>query len=232
METAATTRPSSGILAGCVLDCCPLSNISNLRGPVRKKGWSLILWFLIVILACPVARATVLQRLYLDDMAEESVVIVHGTVLSSRAEWNASRSSIWTVYTMRAHRYLKGFLGETLEFREPGGTVGNVGMFVAGAPEFRTDEEVLLFLWTDGRSRRYQCIGLEQGALRVRQDGVVKLVNRSIPVRLEEATQAGSPRRSRLAPISGTSRELETLLAEVATALAQAEAAAAGKEAR
>ena len=199
---------------------------------MRKKGWSSILWFLVVILACPVARATVLQRLYLDDMAEKSVVVVHGTVLGSRAEWNASRSSIWTVYTVRAHRYLKGFLGETLEFREPGGAVGNVGMFVAGAPEFQTDEEVLLFLWTDGRSRRYQCIGLEQGALRVRQDGVVKLVNRSIPTRLERTGQAPAPMKSGLAPISGTSRELETLLAEVATALAQAEAAAAGKEAR
>ena len=199
---------------------------------MRKKGWSLILWFLVVILACPVARTTVLQRLYLEDMAEKSVVVVHGTVLGSRAEWNASRSSIWTVYTVRGRRYLKGFLGETFEFREPGGTVGDVGMFVAGAPEFQTDEEVLLFLWTDGRSRRYQCIGLEQGAIRVRQDGVVKLVNRSIPTRLERTGQAPAPMKSGLAPISGTSRELETLLAEVATALAQAEAAAAGKEAR
>ena len=199
---------------------------------MRKKGWSSILWFLVVILACPVARATVLQRLYLDDMAEKSVVVVHSTVLGSRAEWNASRSSIWTVYTVRAHRYLKGFLGETFEFREPGGIVGNVGMNVAGAPEFSTDEEVLLFLWTDGRSRRYQCIGLEQGALRVRQDGLVKLVNRSIPVRVERTGQAPPPMRSGLARVSGTSRELGTLLGEVATALAQAEAAAAGKEAR
>ena len=84
----------------------------------------------------PVARATVLQRLYLDDMAQKSAVVVHATVLSSRAEWNASHSSIWTVYTVRAHQYLKGFLGETFEFREPGGTVGNVGMYVAGHVAF------------------------------------------------------------------------------------------------
>ena len=136
-----------GGLVGYVLNCCPLSNItaatehvwqagggvaSNPRAHMRKKAWSSILWFLIVIIACPVARATVLQRLFLDDMVEKSAVVIHATVLSSRAEWNASRSSIWTVYTVRAHRYLKGFLGETFEFREPGGTVGNVGMYVAG----------------------------------------------------------------------------------------------------
>ena len=199
---------------------------------MRKKGCSWIFGFLMLIVACPVARATVLQRLYLDDMVGKSAVVVHATVISSRAEWNASQSSIWTVYTVRAHRYLKGFLGETFEFREPGGTVGNVGMYVAGAPKFLADEEVVLFLWTDGRSARYQCIGLEQGALRVHQEGTVKLVNRSIPVRPEQAVQARSPLRSRLGPISGTSRELGALLGEVAAALAQAEAAAAGKEAR
>ena len=199
---------------------------------MRKKGCSWIFGVLILIVAVPAARATVLQRLFLDDMVGKSAVVVHGTVISSRTEWNASQTSIWTVYTVRTHQYLKGFLGETFEFREPGGTVGNVGMYVAGAPEFHADEEVVLFLWTDGQSGRYQCIGLEQGALTVRQEGTVKLVNRSIPVRPEQAVQARSPLRSRLGPVSGTSRELGALLGEVAAALALAEAAAAGKEAR
>ncbi len=199
---------------------------------MRKKGCSWIFGVLILIVAVPAARATVLQRLFLDDMVGKSAVVVHATVISSRADWNASHSSIWTVYTVRAHQYLKGFLGETFEFREPGGTVSNVGMYVAGAPKFLADEEVVLFLWTDGRSGRYQCIGFEQGALRVRQEGTVKLVNRSIPVRPEQAVQARSPLRSRLGPVSGTSRELGALLGEVAAALALAEAAADGKEAR
>ena len=198
---------------------------------MRRKGCSCILGFLILIVAVPAARATVLQRAYLDDMVYKSAVVVHATVISSRTEWNASQTSIWTVYTVRTHKYLKGFLGETFQFREPGGTVGNVGMHVAGEPKFLANEEVVLFLWTDGRSGRYQCIGLEQGALRVRQEGTVKLVNRSIPVRPEQAVQARSPLRSRLGPISGTSRELGVLLGEVAAALAQGETAA-GKEAR
>ncbi len=199
---------------------------------MRKKRCSWIFGVLILIVAVPVAPATVLQRLFLDDMAGKSAVVVHATVISSRADWNASHSSIWTVYTVRAHQYLKGFLGETFEFREPGGTVGNVRMYVAGAPKFLAAEEVVLFLWTDGRSGRYQCIGFEQGALRVRQEGTVKLVNRSIPVLPEQAVQARSPLRSRLGPVSGTSRELGALLGEVAAVLALAEAAADGKEAR
>ena len=199
---------------------------------MRKKRCRWILGVLILIVAVPAARATVLQRLFLDDMVGKSAVVVHATVISSRADWNASHSSIWTVYTVRAHQYLKGFLGETFEFREPGGTVSNVRMYVAGAPKFLAAEEVVLFLWTDGRSGRYQCIGFEQGALRVRQEGTVKLVNRSIPVRPEQAVQARAPLRSRLGPVSGTSRELGALLGEVAAALALAEAAADGKEAR
>ena len=198
---------------------------------MRKNGRSLFLLLVIGTAFCSLARAAVLQRLYLDDMVDKSAVVVHATVLSSRAEWNASRSSIWTVYTARPHRYLKAFLGETFEFREPGGEVGNLGMYVPGAPKFYADEEVLLFLWTDGSSGRYQCIGFEQGALRVRQKGVLKVVNRSIPIRPARVS-AASTAGMRGPRLSGTSRELGALLAEVAAALGRAEAAAAGKEGR
>lgn len=191
---------------------------------------TLLLLVGIVVASCCGAGAAVLKLLYLDDMAEKSAVVVHATVVGSHTDWNDSRSAIMTFYKVRAHRYLKGFLGETFEVREPGGKMGNLVMDVPGVPTFQSGEEVVLFLWTDGRSGRYRCIGMEQGVLRVRQEGLLKVVSRSIPVRGESPGEAAAARlRAPLA--SGTSRDLGTLLAEVAVAVAKAEAAS-GKAVR
>jgi len=196
-----------------------------------KKVHTFVLLMAIAAVACFSAGAAILKLLYLDDMAEKSAVVVHATVIGSRTEWNSSRSAIMTVYTARAHRYLKGFLGETFEFREPGGQIGNLAMDVPGVPAFRPNEETVLFLWTDGQSGRHRCIGMEQGALRVRQDGALKVMNRSIPVRGALPGEA-SAARAPSAAASGTSRELGALLAEVAAAVSRAQAASAAKEVR
>lgn len=196
-----------------------------------KNVHTFVLLMAVAVVACFSAGAAVLKLLYLDDMAEKSAVVVHATVISSRTEWNSSRSAIMTVYTARSHRYLKGFLGETFEFREPGGQIGNLVMDVPGVPAFRPNEEAVLFLWTDGQSGRHRCIGMEQGALRARQEGAVKMVNRSIPLRGALAGEA-SASRAQSGTALGTSRELGALLAEVAAAVARAQAASAAKEVR
>ena len=175
------------------------------------------------------AAAAVLNRLYLDEMANESAVIVHATVVSSRSEWSAGRTVIQTIYTARAHQYLKGFLGETFEYRQRGGEVGILAMYVPGSPVFQPGEEVLMFLWTDGASGTYQCLGFEQGVLRVREENGIKVVNRSIPIRAESGTR---PAAVALGPQAlATSRNLRALMGEVALAVARAETAAR-KEAR
>lgn len=196
---------------------------------MKKRVLAAVVFSLAIAAAVP-AGAAVQRLLYLDDMIVDSGVIVHATVVQARPEWNAGRTSINTVYTARALQYLKGFLGQTFTFYEPGGKIGNLVQEVSGAPEFRENEEVVLFLWTDGRSGRYQCIGFQQGALRVSEVNGGKVVDHSIPVRGED-TKAG-PARAAQGPRLGTSRDLRTVLGEIVVNRYQLEAAAAAKEAR
>lgn len=172
------------------------------------------------------ANAAVLRTLYLDDLAGDSAVVVHASVISQRSEWNAAHTAIFTIYTMRAHQYLKGFLGETFEVRQRGGEVDNWVMVAAGSPEFRAGEEAVLFLWTDGASGRYQCNGFEQGVLRVTEVNGIKTVNRSIPVNTADIA-ANALRSAR-----GTGLSLGAALGEISLAVARAEISRATKEAR
>ena len=109
----------------------------------------------VLLLAFP-SGATVVERLYLEDMVRESAVIVHARVVSAQSHWDAGHRTILTTYTAEAERYQKGFLGTVFQFSEPGGIVGDVGMLAPGAPHFRTGEEGVLFLGTDGRSGRFR----------------------------------------------------------------------------
>lgn len=186
---------------------------------MRRKA-KLLLFVVAALVAGLTAHAAVVKFLYLDDLVDGSAVIVHGTVVDSWSAWNSSHTTIFTTYRVKAERYIKGNLGSTFEFREPGGVVGDRGMLAPGTPEFRTDDEVLLMLWTDGRSGRYQCYGLEQGVLRVHAENGVKMVNRVIPLRLGDISMAAA-----LGGRTATSRDLNTVLAQLGAANAQVEAA-------
>ena len=83
---------------------------------MRHKLSAPLLLLTAVLIGGSGAGAAVLRTLYLDEMADKSSVVVHATIVGSRAEWNSSRSAIRTVYSAREHRYLKGLLGETFEF--------------------------------------------------------------------------------------------------------------------
>ncbi len=154
--------------------------------------------------------AAVLHIVDLDRLAEESSAIVHGQIVSSRVEWNHGHTAILTLYTVRAERYLKGFLGETFELTEPGGELDGLALHVPGAPHFRVGEEVVLFVWTDNLYGRHQAIGFEQGVFRVRPEpGTgMKLLSRSAPLAAARDGVAGR-----------TSRELNMFLAQVGESL-------------
>ena len=166
-------------------------------------------------IACPAAT---LKMLSLDQMADESQTVVHGRVLASRAEWNSTHTSIVTVYTVKADRYLKGDLGATFELTELGGQVGNLAMQAAGAPHFKAGEEVVLFVWTDGVERRHQAIGFEQGVFRVRTEATgAKFVNRNVPVARTGEFVPTEVAGQRLEP----SRELSGFLAQVSATISR-----------
>ena len=113
----------------------------------------------------PVAvRATVLISIEFRELVAVSNVIVHGRVTDVHGEWTDGRRGVDTLVTIDAREYLKGDLGQSFTIRVPGGQLGRYRTVFVGAPEFRVDDEVVLFL------RENRIVGLSQGAYRVVAD--------------------------------------------------------------
>jgi hypothetical protein len=114
-------------------------------------------------------RATVLLPAEFREVVAGSQIIVYGRVADVRPEWSDDRTRIDTIVTLDAGSYLKGGPGETVTFRVPGGQIGRYRNVMVGAPEFRQDEEVVLFLSATGPTVAH-VFGLNQGVYRVRVD--------------------------------------------------------------
>ena len=110
-------------------------------------------------------RATVLIPIEFRELVTASSTIVRGRVVDVRAEWIDGRRSLETFVTLETEEYYKGSLGGTITVRTPGGQMGRYRTIFVGAPEFRTGEEVILFLRGNGSVARI--VGLSQGAYRV-----------------------------------------------------------------
>ena len=115
----------------------------------------------LALAACtlPLQCAT-LERLSLDDIITKSTAIVRGTVGSS---YSALTGRV--IYTHYAIHVLERFTGPSqgaVDVAIPGGVANNLRQTFAGAPELKTGEEYIFFLWT-GRSGITQVIGLTQG---------------------------------------------------------------------
>jgi hypothetical protein len=121
---------------------------------------------LIVAAAVAPVRATVLIPADVGELARDAVAIVRGRVVAVDARWADSRRSIDTVVTMEVEEYLKGAFGPTIQFRVPGGELGRLRTVVVGAPEFSTDERIVVFLGARGPMMPY-VLGLNQGVFRL-----------------------------------------------------------------
>ena len=92
------------------------------------------------------AQATLVPRLSLEQLAAESELVVHGTVVRRWADWGPARKFIWTHHEVRITDVLKGRPARSVIVSEPGGEIGDIGMAVAGAPRYQVGQEVVLFL--------------------------------------------------------------------------------------
>lgn len=130
---------------------------------LKTPRFDLLLVVLMVLLAAPRARATVLVPLDLDTLVRRAHLIVRGAPESSRSEW--ANGTIQTVTRVRVESLLKGQAPEVVEVRTPGGSVGELTQKVFGAPELTPGEPVILFLHElPGAARsRYAVEGFSQG---------------------------------------------------------------------
>ena len=146
---------------------------------------------LLVILSA-VVNATVILPIEFRELVTTSPVIVHGRVTDVRSAFIDGRRTVQTFVTVAAGEYLKGNLGEHVTFMVPGGEIGRYKTVFVGAPEFRTGEEVVLFLNT-ARGGVPFIVGLNQGAYRVVADNASGRRMVSMPILIGRDT--GEPQR-------------------------------------
>lgn len=117
----------------------------------------------------PVA-ASVTEALDLAQLVRESDHVIVARATGTEARWD-SRRRIVTDVTVVVEQTLKGdaSVDQRLVVRQLGGSIGELGMRVAGEPSIASGDRVLLF----GRRMRgdhLRAVGMSQGVLPVRVD--------------------------------------------------------------
>jgi hypothetical protein len=114
------------------------------------------------------AGATVVVRLDLPALASRSEAILEGRCLSTRSVLDGA-GNLATEIRVEVSRAFKGGAG-LVEFRIPGGAIGDRGLLIPGMPAFSAGEEVLLFLTSESPTGLRVPVGLGQGKFRIERD--------------------------------------------------------------
>ena len=138
---------------------------------------SIFIGFLALVIFCLVSlpcQATMVMKLSEEDLANQAATIISGTVTSVKSEWNEERTKIFTYITITPNSSLKGDRPtQEIVIEQPGGEVGDIGMFVEGTSVFEEGEDVLLFL-ERGRKGFQRTLGLSQGKFSIESDPVTQ----------------------------------------------------------
>ena len=108
--------------------------------------------------------AATLEKLSVDQMAQQSTMIVRGRITGCVGE--ARSSVIYTRCSVAVTETWKGVPRSQVDFIVPGGRVRALSQTFTGTPKFNANEQYVLFLWI-GRSGVPQIIGLSQGVFDV-----------------------------------------------------------------
>ncbi len=121
-----------------------------------------------------------------SELVGKSHTIVAGEVMDMRSAWNRDRSRIWTTVTLRVERTLRGEPRPAVQFRVPGGTVGDTRLTMTHTPRFRVGERALVFLSGDpGRLPRVTAGEAGKRALWRDEDGAEQILP---PIALSDET--------------------------------------------
>jgi hypothetical protein len=117
------------------------------------------------------STATSVRQLSDAELVRSSSSIIEGQVTGVRSEWNAGRTQIYTIVTIRISNSLKGgaAAGEQVVLRLLGGRVGDTVAELVGGPKFAVDEDVIVFL-DSGAVDLMPVTGLFQGKFTVATD--------------------------------------------------------------
>jgi hypothetical protein len=169
----------------------------------------------ILLFFTPSLSATVLLPAEFRDVVNGSQIIVYGRITSVRPQWIDGRRRIESLVTLEAADFYRGTPSRTVTFRVPGGQVGRFKSITVGAPEFRSGDEVVLFLRAQGPAVP-QVFGLNQGVFRVRTDGRTGRRLVTLPILTArgaspEIVVRGDPARRPL-PLTQFAQQVKTVL--------------------
>lgn len=135
------------------------------------------------------AGATSMHSFSLDELIYVADHIVVGEVVDTEARFTRDGRAIYTYVDVRVSERLKGQpAGETVTLWVLGGEVGDVGLAVAGTPEFDTGEQVVLFL--EETVHGLSVLGWQQGKFAL-------LFDRDRGELIAERTMPGAPAQLR-----------------------------------
>jgi hypothetical protein len=139
--------------------------------PQRSRIPALVCAVVLILVAIPDRAPQATQILYRtpEQLGVQSSLVVRGTVASTRSFWNDRHTKIFTEVSVDVAETYKGSGLGTIRLRQLGGTVDGVKVTVDGALQWRTDEEVLLFL-EPYLAGSYHVSGFSQGKYDVERD--------------------------------------------------------------
>jgi hypothetical protein len=132
----------------------------------------LCLGLLLPIACC----ATSILRLSLEQTIAQSESIVEGDVIRNWCDWDSGHRFIWTHTEIAVRGRWKGSGASSVIVSEPGGTIGNMNLDVAGMVRYTPGEHVVVFLYRTPIGF-IRTVGLAQGKLQVDRAGRVHAVH-------------------------------------------------------
>ena len=159
---------------------------------------------LVLVATASSALATTIISRTPEELAQQSALVVDGTVRAVRSYWNDDHSKILTEATVAVDGTYKGKGGSQVRVLQLGGVVGNVRMTAHGALAWQPGEEVLLFL-ESSTADAYQVAGFSQGKYTIERDRSGRaFVRQAMPA----DTKAGGPAATQGAPSAATTERV------------------------
>ena len=174
------------------------------------KRWTIPLCLLALTIS---AAATTVVRRSIEELARNSVLVVHGRAGESFTRWEGGLLQTYT--RIEVIRPLKGSAPQSVVVKQLGGTTERYTQKVSGVRHWIAGQEVVLFLRPGNRGDAYVVTGLMQGNFIVRTRGGQKVLSNGMPD--VTAYESGT---GKVGQYRGTTLTLEQLEARVQKAVA------------
>jgi hypothetical protein len=145
-----------------------------------------IFYLLFIFLGFSIAAFAQEEPSAFKQLSRGADVILTGKVTQKISSWDKTKSRIYTKASLQVNEYLKGTTNDNvIDVTYPGGEVGDVGEIYTHMPTFEDNEEVLVFLKKNGKTRQYQVFSGEKGKITVLKDAKTKEKVTRTNVRIE-----------------------------------------------